>query len=205
MVDVGCCAVHKEQRMFDVITIAGSPSSSSRSAAVLEYARQVIARHGIRTRALNIRDLPPEDLIYGRVDSPAILEWVTLLNQARVVIIATPVYKAAYSGVLKAFLDLLPQQVLAGKLVLPIATGGSPAHMLAIDYALRPVIAALGAQHILQGVYIIDSQIQLGNGLIQLDPTIELRLDSALQYLIDRLGSDVANNADLHELVGRTV
>jgi FMN reductase len=191
--------------MFDVITIAGSPSSSSRSAAVLEYARQVIARQGIRTRALNIRDLPPEDLIYGRVDSPAILEWVTLLNQARVVIIATPVYKAAYSGVLKAFLDLLPQQVLAGKLVLPIATGGSPAHMLAIDYALRPVIAALGAQHILQGVYIIDSQIQLGNGVIQLDPTIELRLDSALQYLIDRLGSDVANSADLHELVGRTV
>jgi FMN reductase len=191
--------------MFDVITIAGSPSSSSRSAAVLEYARQVISRHGIQTRALNIRDLPPEDLIYGRVDSPAILEWVTLLNQARVVIIATPVYKAAYSGVLKAFLDLLPQQVLAGKLVLPIATGGSPAHMLAIDYALRPVIAALGAQHILQGVYIIDSQVQLGNGAIQLDPTIELRLDSALQYLIDRLGSDVASTPDLHELVGRTV
>ncbi len=56
-------------------------------------------------------------------------------------VIGTPVYKAAYSGLLKSLLDLLPQYALAGKTVLPLATGGSTAHVLAIDYALRPVLA----------------------------------------------------------------
>jgi FMN reductase len=49
------------------------------------------------------------------------------------------VYKAAYSGLLKTLLDLLPQCALAGKVVLPVVTCGSPAHVLAIDYALRPL------------------------------------------------------------------
>ncbi|WP_372430482.1 NAD(P)H-dependent oxidoreductase [Janibacter melonis] len=44
---------------------------------------------------------------------------------------------------LKTFLDLLPQDALRGKVVLPVATGGSPAHVLSVDYALRPVLASL--------------------------------------------------------------
>lgn len=40
------------------------------------------------------------------------------------VILATPVYKAAYSGLLKTFLDLLPQGGLRDKVVLPIARNG---------------------------------------------------------------------------------
>src|SRR5918912_82296 len=47
--------------------------------------------------------------------------------------------KAAYTGLLKAFLDLLPQYALGGKTVLPLVTGGTPAHVLTVDYALRPV------------------------------------------------------------------
>jgi FMN reductase len=79
--------------------------------------------------------------------------------RARAVVVATPVYKAAYSGVLKVFLDLLPQTALRDKVVLPLATGGSPHHMLALDYALRPVLQSLSARHILPGVYATDSQV----------------------------------------------
>ncbi len=61
------------------------------------------------------------------------------------VVVATPIYKAAYTGGLKALFDILPQSALRGKTVLPLATGGSPAHLLAIDYALKPVLSALGA------------------------------------------------------------
>jgi FMN reductase len=173
----------------DVLTIVGSPSANSRSAAVLEQLGETLAGQGLRTRALNVRDLPPEDLIYGRVESPAVLEWAAQLRQARAVLIATPIYKASFSGVLKSFLDLLPQQALAGKLVLPIATGGTPLHALAIDYALRPVLVALGAQHILSGVYILDTQIQIGPDGVQLDAAIAQRLDGALQLLLDALVS----------------
>ena len=82
-------------------------------------------------------------------------------DKADAIVIATPVYKAAYSGVLKVFLDLLPQSALRGKTVLPLATGGSPHHMLALDYALRPVLQSLAARHILPGVYATDAQVTL--------------------------------------------
>lgn len=81
------------------------------------------------------------------------------VRQADAVVIATPVYKAAYSGILKTFLDLLPQDGLAGKLVLPLATGGSQSHMLALDYALRPVLTALAAPHVLPGIFATDAQV----------------------------------------------
>ena len=100
--------------MLDVITIAGSPSANSRSAAVLEHMRRALEQRGLRTWRISVRDLPPEDLIYGRFDSPEVAHCAALLNQARAVIVATPVYKAAYSGVLKTFFDLLPQRALAG-------------------------------------------------------------------------------------------
>ena len=70
--------------------------------------------------------------------------------QATAVVVATPVYKAAYRGLLKEFLDLLPQFGLTEKVVLPLATGGSRSHMLALDYTLRQVLSSLAAKHVLQ-------------------------------------------------------
>ncbi len=75
------------------------------------------------------------------------------------IVVATPVYKAAYSGLLKTFLDMLPQFALRGKVVLPLATGGSIAHVLAIDYALRPVLSSLDPLHVVNGLFVLDKQI----------------------------------------------
>lgn len=85
-------------------------------------------------------------LLHAQFEHPLIRQALAEVAQAHVVLIATPIYKAAYSGVLKAFLDLLPQDALRGKTVLPLATGGSIAHLLALDYALKPVLSALGRQ-----------------------------------------------------------
>lgn len=54
---------------------------------------------------------------------------------------------------------MLPQYALRGKTVLPLATGGSTAHVLAVDYALRPVLSAMGAGHITQGWFVLDRHI----------------------------------------------
>jgi len=98
-----------------------------------------------------------------------------------VVILATPVYKAAYSGLLKTFLDLLPQSGLRDKVVLPIATGGSLAHTLAIDYALRPVLTALAARSILPGIFAVDSQIVVADDGVTVDPSLQQRLDDGVE------------------------
>ncbi|MBP8205987.1 MAG: FMN reductase (NADPH), partial [Giesbergeria sp.] len=65
------------------------------------------------------------------------------------------------------------------------ATGGSPHHMLALDYALRPVLQSLGARHILPGIYATDAQVTLTpEGAYHVGPDIALRLDDAVDALI---------------------
>ena len=120
-----------------------------------------------------------------RSRSAALLDAVAQVAQARVLVVSTPVYKAAYSGVLKVFLDLLPQTALQGKTVLPLATGGSPHHMLALDYALRPVLQSLGAKHILPGIYATDAQVTVTpEGAYSVGRDIAIRLDDAVNALV---------------------
>ena len=170
--------------MSDILTIAGSPSISSRSSALLTHVRALLESQGLQTDALHVRDVNAEDLVNANFNGATIRAALNKVQQARAVIIATPVYKAAYSGVLKAFLDLLPQDGLADKVVLPIATGASSAHLLAIDYALKPVLSALGAQNILKGLYVQDAQFQYLNGEVTLDAEIEKRLHTQLNTLV---------------------
>ncbi len=171
--------------MANVVAIAGSPSHPSRTSAVLEYAKNVLASEGFHVDLVAVRDLPPEELLFAKFDSPAIKQAQAKVEQASGVIIATPIYKASYTGVLKAFLDLLAPGALSGKVILPIATGGTIAHLLAIDYALKPVIATLGARFVLGGVYLLDTQIQANNGSVHLEAEIEQRLKASLYELAE--------------------
>ena len=102
------------------------------------------------------------------------------------VVIATPVYKAAYTGVLKTFLDLLPQFGFADKVVLPLATGGTIAHVLAIDYALRPVLHALNARHVVGGLFILDKLLERAeDGSLRIENETRKQLESVLsEFLI---------------------
>ncbi|WNQ12839.1 NADPH-dependent FMN reductase [Paenibacillus aurantius] len=166
--------------MGKVILISGSPSISSRTTGVLDYAERLVREAGHTAQWIHVRELPAEDLLHAKFDSPAILEANRLVEEADAVILATPVYKASYTGVLKAFLDLLPQKGLAGKIVLPLAVGGTIAHLLAIDYALKPVLSALGSPTLLGGVFLLDSQIQRTEDGFELNGEIAARLKEAL-------------------------
>ena len=181
--------------MADIVMIGGSPSRAGKSAAILGYAQTALTAKGWTVETILARNLPPEALLHARLDNVEIVAAHAQVEQARAVIVATPVYKAAYSGILKAFLDLLPQNALVGKVVLPLATGGSPAHLLAIDYALKPVLGALGATHILRGVYLLDTLVQLGeDGSFQTDAALEQRLMEALNELSAHVPPAQPNN-----------
>ena len=73
-------------------------------------------------------------------------------------------------------------------MVLPLATGGSIGHMLAVDYALKPVLAALKAQEVLHGVFADDSQIQLAGEGATLTDAVAARLEEALTSFYLALG-----------------
>lgn len=168
-----------------VVTLGGSPSQRSRSGVLLDKTRQWLQQQGVEVVSYQVRDFPAEDLLHARFDSPKVIDLLQQVANADGLVIATPVYKASFSGALKAVLDLLPERALAHKVVLPMATGGSIAHMLAVDYALKPVLSALKAQELLHGIFAEDSQIAYGEGSVQaqLVPVLEQRLHEALEQL----------------------
>ncbi|MEM9007288.1 MAG: NADPH-dependent FMN reductase [Cyanobacteria bacterium P01_F01_bin.86] len=167
--------------MHDILAIAGSPSQSSRSSAVLAHSQAVLETHGLQVKTFTIRDIKPEDLVFANFESLELKEFINLVETAKGIMIATPVYKATYTGILKALLDLLPQYAFAGKTIFPIATGGTITHLLSLEYSMKPLFAVLGATHIQRGIFIVDSQMQrLEGGGIQLDDDIETRLQESL-------------------------
>jgi FMN reductase len=154
-----------------IVTLSGSPSQASRTFLLARQISDRLAADGFEVDLIDVRALPAADLVAGRADAPGIREAVALLLRAQGVVVATPVYKAAYAGVLKTFLDLMPQFGLQGKSVLPIATGGSLAHVLSIDYALRPVLASMGAGHVTNGYFFLDKQLErLDDDHLHIDP-----------------------------------
>jgi FMN reductase len=175
-------------QMAKVVIISGSPTPTSRLHGVIEVAKSELQQAGLEVDWIKVRDLPAEDLLYAKFDSEAIVNASKLVAEADAVFVATPVYKASYTGVLKAFLDLLPQKGLERKIVLPLAVGGTYAHLLAIDYALKPVLSVLGAQYILQGVYVLDKQVTWGDqGQAILDDEISSRLNESILEFIQEI------------------
>ncbi|MFI6097132.1 NADPH-dependent FMN reductase [Lentzea sp. NPDC051213] len=78
-------------------------------------------------------------------DADTIKAALAALGEAEVLVVATPTYKAAYTGLLKAVLDQAPSGWLRGKVVVPLQIAASDKHALAVEVHLRPVLTELGA------------------------------------------------------------
>ncbi|KIL40792.1 FMN reductase [Gordoniibacillus kamchatkensis] len=174
--------------MAHIAIIAGSPSQQTRLNGLLGFIERELESEGHTASRIQVRDLPPDDLIYARFESERIAQANAEVERADGVIVATPVYKAAYTGVLKSYLDLLPQNALAGKVLLPVAIGGTLAHLLVNEYALKPVLAALGARHIVSGVYAVDTDVTAKeNGEYEVAEALQERLSRNVRQLTDAL------------------
>lgn len=89
----------------------------------------------------------------------AVGELVSQVAAADLVVVASPTYKATYTGLLKLFLDrFAPQQGtgLSG-IAVPLMLGAGPAHALAPELTLRPVLTEIGATVPVRGLYVLDS------------------------------------------------
>ena len=170
--------------MSEIVILSGSPSEFSRSDQVLKYLGTLLERENFSVTHISIKDVPHADLFQGRFDSPAFGDIANLLQNAMGVIVGSPVYKGAYSGVLKALLDVLPQDVLKHTPVLPLMTGGSMSHLLALEYTLKPVLATLKG-HNLKGLYFLDSQIDKYKLNPIIDNAILKRTKKQLYYFME--------------------
>lgn len=167
-----------------VTLISGSPSEPSSTDAVLKFVEKELQAKGIETVMITPDMVPSEDLTSGNYMSPAVHKITEEIKASAGLVVASPVYKAAYTGVLKSLLDLIPQGAFKYKHILPIMTGGTPAHLLALEYSLKPLLAQLEGLN-LKGVYVLSEQIDEAKLEAIIDESVENRLLKQLEYFTE--------------------
>ncbi len=190
-----------------IVAIGGSPNQKSRSSELLNHSIDYLKHQGIESYTVTAHDFAAKDLLYANFNSPSIKLLNEKIAQADGIIIATPIYKAAYSGVLKTILDLIPERGLLNKIILPIATAGTSNHFLALDYALRPIIIALKAKEILHGIFATDNQIQYATPTqpLWLDPILKTRLIESLNEFTLTLNHKRVHTLNSHPLLAEAI
>ncbi|PRX03595.1 UNVERIFIED_ORG: FMN reductase [Actinomadura viridilutea] len=126
--------------------VVGNPRPASRTASVAVAAARAVVRAAGLPDAVDVVDLSA--LGPAVLESPTPREVTDALDRVRasdLLLVASPVYKGAYTGLLKAFLDLLPHRALVGTTALPLLVVGAPEHALAVEVHLRPLLVELGA------------------------------------------------------------
>ncbi|MDT3381892.1 NAD(P)H-dependent oxidoreductase [Labrys neptuniae] len=83
-------------------------------------------------------------------------EVIDAVESADLLVVASPIYRASYTGALKHLFDLVDYRALEGRPVLVAATGGTPLHALAMDHQFRPLFAFFKAITLPTTVYALE-------------------------------------------------
>jgi FMN reductase len=139
---------------MSVSVVVGNPKPASRT---LEAACLL---------AEGLTGSPPDRVIDLVGFGPRLLTWgdgevsaaAGAVAESSLAVFASPTYKATYTGLLKLFLEQFANATgLAGVTAVPLMLGGSPAHALAAEVHLRPVLSEVGAVCPLPGLYLLDA------------------------------------------------
>jgi FMN reductase len=132
---------------LNIVGVSGSLEPVSRATALVRILlMQSVAILGGNSELITIVDLSPE---LGQSTDPTHLPprvraVQQTLGEADLLVVASPIYKAAYSGLLKHFFDLLDPLALQGKTAILAATGDSNRYALTLEHQLRPLMSFFG-------------------------------------------------------------
>lgn len=147
------------KRPFRLVAVCGGLQRPSRSAALAEHLlEQICDVIPCEPQLVELGLLAPQ--LAGTVWRSQLPETVerelVAVEQADILVVTTPVFRGAYTGLFKHFFDLVHQDALVDKPVLLAATGGSERHALVIDHQLRPLFSFFQARTLPLGVYATD-------------------------------------------------
>ena len=134
-----------------VAVVVGNPKPQSRTlAAAVHVATELVGEPDL---VVDLAELGARLLDW---QDPGLVDLVAEVGAADLVVVASPTYKATYTGLLKLFLDRFATDGLRGVAV-PLMLGAGPARALAPELTLRPVLAELGGTTV-RGHYVLDSR-----------------------------------------------
>jgi FMN reductase len=145
--------------------VVGSVTPPGRLNAAVQVAVEFAgAQPGVTAALVNLAEHPMPFADGRPLDQlPAGAAWVVgQLAQADAVLLASPVYRASFTGALKNLLDLTPLEALRDKPVGLVAMGASAHHYLGVDQHLRAVLAWFGALVAPTSVYLDSSHFRQG-------------------------------------------
>jgi FMN reductase len=141
-----------------ILGVVGNPRRESRTHGLARTLVGSLARvlPGTTTGEVDLAILGPRVLDPRDRDAIAATDRVRAAN---LLVVASPTYKATYSGLLKAFLDRLDTGALNGAAAIPILLGGAQNHHLAVDVHMTPLLLELGARVPARGLFVVESEL----------------------------------------------
>jgi FMN reductase len=149
------------ERTLRVAAVSGSLHSPSKTTTLVTELLNALARQ--RTIQVDLIELSETGPLFAGVLrrdqlSESAEQQLLAIEGADLLVVATPVYRASYTGLFKHFFDFVDQYALVDKPVLLAATGGSDRHALIIEHQLRPLFGFFQALTLPIGVYAKDSE-----------------------------------------------
>lgn len=171
-----------------LVAVSGAPNTPSKTEALLDAIVSQLQQH-ISLEVEYVKLSQIGHLLNGaaRRDllAPEIQSALEQIEAADALLVASPVYRASYTGLFKHLFDYIDQFALVDKPVLLAATGGSERHALVIDHQLRPLFSFFQAQTLPIGVFAIDRDFenyQLVNSLLK--ERVQLAVTRAVPQLL---------------------
>jgi FMN reductase len=129
---------------MDLSVVVGNPKPNSRTLTIANSLADRVCRATGAEHKVTI-DLAEHAKLLFEWPCPPLEALNLAVQTSDFVIIASPTYKASYTGLLKAFLDRYAHDGLGHVRAIPVMTVSSPDHALAVEFTLRPLLVELGA------------------------------------------------------------
>ena len=150
-----------------IAVVVGNPKARSRTLRVaVAVAQRLRGTPAVGPEPLVI-DLADHASELFDIDSSTIKGLLESVAKSDVVVVASPTYKATYTGLLKAFLDRYPNDALAQTVCIPVMTGAASIHALAPEVHLRPLLVELGASTPTRSVFVTEQQFDALDAVIE--------------------------------------
>lgn len=152
-----------DTRPLRVVGVSGSLHEPSRTTALVQAILAEIAqRTGAEIELVEVAALGPSFAGALRRDdvAPEVERALHRIESADLLVAASPVYRASFTGLFKHLFDFVGQYELVGTPVLLAATGGGERHALILEHQLRPLFGFFQALTLPVGVYASDSDFE---------------------------------------------
>lgn len=165
-----------------VVGFCGNATRPSKSRALVEAViDRISVQYGLASEVYDLVDALPElGTTIGDVLPHKVAQLIEVIQQARVLVVGTPVYKGSYTGLFKHFFDLVEPIALAGIPIVLTATGGGERHALVVEHQLRPLFSFFTAHCAPNAIYA--SAKDFANNTV-ISPVIHDRIDCAVTDL----------------------